>query len=308
MKKVLNLIILLLLLLTTSAGIAGTISVGVKGWYAYWDGVPDSLSKIVDDDVDEGIEEALSGAGTVDSNTESSKDTGKGFLTGPVLAYQSDDRLWSLSLALMYFSSFKYSTTSEGTITIGPPTNQNGEHHLDYSIDLKRREIDIALSRSVSARAKVFAGYKYQSLEHNLSVTGPIYISGVPVGDVDTDTEIKITSHIPTAGAGYVFPVSESIFLGLQAGVIYIIPEYTTETTDNISGEKSDHSATLDKTFGINLEAAASFLFMENLIFQAGYRYQGMRVKHTASDEDDSIDVWDSFQGVTFSALYLFNP
>ncbi len=309
MKKLLFLFLLILTVLTTAPSVtkAGSLMVGMKGWYAFWGGIPEGLSKIADDEIDEGIEYGLnlSFTGAANSETNSSDETGKGFLAGPVIGYQTDDRMWSLSLALMYLSVFDYDTTSTGTFTVGAPENLNGTNTLDYSIELKRREIDMAVSRTLNSRLKVFAGYKYQSSENKLKITGTISEPTIPFSsDVNSETEIKIFTHMPTAGLGFVHPLTNSVFLGLQTGILYVIPKYESETKDNITGAKSSESSDLEKTFGVNLEASVSFLIKENIILQGGYRYQGMKIKNS----DGSLDVWDSFHGVTLSALYLFNP
>ena len=159
MKKinVLFLTVSLIIIFNPSISTAGSYMLGMKGWYAFWDGSPDAISGIVDDDLDNGVEASLdpSFTGTVNSESSSSKSTGKGYLAGPMLAYQTDDRIWSFSLAFMYLSDFTYDTTSSGIFTIGPPENLNGINTLNYTIELKRREIDVAISRSISSRMKM---------------------------------------------------------------------------------------------------------------------------------------------------------
>ena len=105
------------------------------------------------DAVDEGIEAVLAAppynSVTVNSDTNSSKEVGTGFLAGPVVAYQTDDRMWAFSLAFMYFSVFTYETVSMGSLTAPDLAIANGVNDLDYSIELRRREIDVAVSRSI---------------------------------------------------------------------------------------------------------------------------------------------------------------
>ncbi len=69
---------------------------GAKYWYAAWDSaVLDWFEKEV------GIGFLANGL-----TLESDLDMGSGFLAGPLLGYQSDDGIWSVSLAPMVFSSF----------------------------------------------------------------------------------------------------------------------------------------------------------------------------------------------------------
>ena len=285
---------------------AGTLMVGLKGWYAFWNGTPNRFAEIVDDAVDEGVELAIPG---VVSDTNSSKETGTGFLAGPIMAYQTDDRMWAFSLAFMYLSMFNYETTAKGTV-VG--VGWSGINDLDYTIELQRREIDIAVSRSISPWMQVYAGYKYLRLENNIGISGSIIITNPPpvavVGTINSDVEIAIYSHTPTAGLGFVVPLSEKSFFGLQTGVIYIMPEFESKATNNNTGVVDKESSSFKNKLGVNIEASISFLAQEKIMFQIGYRYQGVKLERSdTSGQVGSFGVWDSFHGVTFSALLLFN-
>jgi len=301
---------IIIFLMAPSISMAGSVMIGAKVWYAFWDGSPDDMSGIVDNAIDEGILYALSSVTPATSQTSSSEETGTGFLTGPMLAYQTDDRMWSFSLAVMYFSRFNYETESSGTFTFtipAPPFNLNGVTNLDYEIELKRREIDVALSRSITSWMKIFAGYKYQRSEFNMDVTGSIYEPTYITESIDTDVEITTYSHVPTVGLGFALPLSGSIFLGFQAGVGYLIAEFESKVKDNISSTSSKDTYTYKNTLGFTTEATISFLSWERVLFQLGYRYQGMRLERSETGNSESSSIWDSFHGVTFSALYLFS-
>ncbi len=313
-KTVRTIVFSMLFVFFAGAAHAGTLMVGLKGWYAFWNGTPNRFAEIVDDAVDEGIENVLSAppfnSTTVNSDTNSSKEVGTGFLAGPVMAYQTDDRMWAFSLAFMYLSVFTYETTSMGSLTATDIGIANGVNDLDYSIELRRREIDIAVSRSILPWLKVYGGYKYQRLENKIDVSGTVLGSpvGPVIGTVDSDVEITIYSHIPTAGLGFVVPLSGKSFFGLQTGVIYIMPEFESEVTNNNTGVVNKESSSFKNKLGVNIEASISFLAQEKIMFQIGYRYQGVKLERSdTSGQVGSFGVWDSFHGVTFSALLLFN-
>ena len=92
-KKSFPFFLILVLFCFPAVSYAGSMMVGMKGWYAFWGGWPNKACTQVDDAVDEAIVSALLGAGatTADSDTNSEKETGKGYLAGPMLAYQTDD-------------------------------------------------------------------------------------------------------------------------------------------------------------------------------------------------------------------------
>lgn len=286
---------------------AGSLMLGVKGWYAFWNGWPHKACNIVDNAVEKGIINGLydAGATTADSDVNSKKETGNGFLAGPILAYQTDDRKWSFSLAFMYFSTFKYETDSSGTYSATMPVLVTGNVDLSYSIELKRREIDLAVSRSITSWMKIFGGYKYTRIDEKLDIRGSLL--GPIVSPISSDTEINSYAHIPTMGVGIVFPLSESIFVGLQAGVLYLIPNSKEKTTDNIAGTTTKESTEFNNSFGVNMEVMISLVAFESVMVQLGYRYQGMLLDAKATDANKAYSVWDSFHGVTLSALYLFN-
>jgi hypothetical protein len=295
-----------MIVLFSGGAYAGTLMVGLKGWYAFWNGAPNRFSEIVDDAVDEGIEQGL--PGTV-STTASSKETGKGFLAGPVVAYQTDDRIWAFSLAFMYLSMFNYDTSANGTV-VG--VGWDGRNEINYNVELQRKEIDIAISRSVSTWMKVYAGYKYQRLENKIGISGSIIrtnpLPEMFIAPINSDVEITIYSHTPTAGLGFVVPFSEKSFFGLQTGVIYMMPEFESKATNNLTGAVEKESSSFKNKLGVNIEASVSFLAQEKILFQIGYRYQGVKLQRS-DDGGQSGDpgVWDSFHGITFSALLLFS-
>ena len=51
------------------------------------------------------------------SETTADAENGKGFLAGPLVSYQTDDRLWTVSLAFMWFSSFSQDIQGRTSMT-----------------------------------------------------------------------------------------------------------------------------------------------------------------------------------------------
>lgn len=159
---------------------------------------------------------------------------------------------------------------------------------------------------------KVYAGYKYQRLENKIGISGSIIrtnpLPEMFIAPINSDVEITIYSHTPTAGLGFVVPFSEKSFFGLQTGVIYMMPEFESKATNNLTGAVEKESSSFKNKLGVNIEASVSFLAQEKILFQIGYRYQGVKLQRS-DDGGQSGDpgVWDSFHGITFSALLLFS-
>ena len=70
------------------------------------------------------------------------------------MSYQSDDGKWSASFAPMVLSSFSQDWKGKA-----PGMD------MESDVDLKRTDIDIALSYSINRFVRMFWGYKYQDME-----------------------------------------------------------------------------------------------------------------------------------------------
>ncbi len=283
---------------------AGTLMIGVKGWAALWDSaVGETFSKSADNEIEEWLKDAVDGEGNNDARLSSDLKLGMGALVGPMLSYQTDDKLWSFSLALMHFGYFSQEAdvkASTQTAALDPYEDVDAK----YILELNRREYDLAVTRSLTGNLKVFVGYKHQITEQKFKAEDPD-------GNEFDIYEVDVTIKMPTAGIGYIHPLSDRLFLGIQFGVLYVMP--TVEFTDKFSDDTGNYSPygdpvdgetwekDFDKTFGFNGEASISYLIGESVIVQAGYRYQQIRIKMGEFDFDE----WDSFHGVTLSALYL---
>lgn len=84
--------------------------------------------------------------------------------------------------------------------------------------------------------------------------------------------------------------------------------EFESKATNNLTGAVDRGSSSFKNKLGVNMEASISYLARDKILFQIGYRYQGVKLQRS-DDGGQSGDpgVWDSFHGVTFSALLLFS-
>jgi len=234
---------------------AGTVIAGAKVWIAGWNSW---MGKFVED-----------------MAPGSSADTGTGFMAGPVLGYQTDDGVWSISSALMVFSSF----TQDMTLVDGPDT-------YNVEADLKRMDLDFALNYTVNPYFKLFAGYKYQSYKAEITVAG-----------MDYET-LELTGNMLTVGIGAVYPLSEKTIAGLQLGLIYAILGDLEEK--DMFGDT--YSTPLNNSIGYNAEISLNYLVSEKVILQAGLRFQTITVEF---EEDSSFSYDDYFYGLTLGAMYM---
>ena len=293
MKRTIRVICLLLFVLSfvvmahPTWGHAGTFMIGAKSWFAVWDSAIDQeLIDLASPVIEQNI---IDDTSALSADIETDVNQGYGFIAGPLLGYQSDDGLWSFSGAIMILNSFTQETD-------GKLYTNEGTYNGKFELELDRSEIDIALTRAIGTNFKVFAGYKYLSLENKFSgdVEGSDY-----GGDV---YKVDITIQIPTIGVGYVYPFSDKLIFGLQFGLLYAMPEveYKDYLDDGNSGDV-DVKNTLGYTGEVNL----SYLVTDNLLLQGGYRYQAIRFKTDDPTEDADINEWDRFHGLTISAVYI---
>jgi hypothetical protein len=241
-----------------SSAVAGTFMIGAKGWYAEWDSA-----------FDKAVADLLA-----ESGYTSTVKPGKGFLAGPVIAYQNGN--WSFSGAFMLLSSFDNKTEFE---------------NLSASSETKmtRRDIDLALSYSLTDYFKVFAGYKYITSKYNVD-----FSNGNDFYDA------KMISHIPTAGLAFAYQIINKLTAGIQFGLLYVISDYKL-TPSGSEEEKVD----VDNGYGINIEPNLSYFLLDCVMLQFGVRYQIYNVKFT------DLEGWsgsknDKFLGVTLGAMYVF--
>lgn len=259
---------------------AGTFMFGVKGWYTTWE------SSVVDW-FDKNITGEFAALG-VDISTDS--DDGSGYLAGPLISYQSNDGKWSASFAPMIVSSFSqdWDTKAAGM-------------NMDTDVDLERIDLDFAVSYAFNKYVWVFWGYKYQDMDFDCTLT---YDSAM--GSYKYKYKIESYVHIPSIGAGFVYPVSDKLALSTQLGVLYSVP--TLKRTDKMAGDKTTDDIWTEGTVGFNGELTINYQPTGNLVFQLGYRYQYFRLDAKAFDNRFSgkTESDDITHGPTVSAVWVF--
>ncbi len=246
---------------------AGTIMVGAKGWYTEWESAFDKA--IADAVIHYCYIEDPAG------NYSSTVKPGKGFLAGPLIGYQTDDNLWSFSAAFMFINLFKSDTDWDF----------NG-YELKTKTKMRRNDYDMSVSYMLLDFMKVFAGFKYVKSTYDVDIKNP----------AEDFYKAEMTCKIPTAGIALGGSLTDSIVLGIQLGIMYIIPDYKYE------GEKLK----ADNSIGYTVEPNLSFLISENFMLQTGVRYQIYNAKFNDTKNDLNVTKNDQMLGVTASAVFMF--
>lgn len=286
MKRILIVSVVFAFALALSPGpsAAGTFMVGGKYWYAEWDS---AILDWFEKDIGVGFKEM---GMTLDSDI----DRGSGYLTGPLLGYQTDDGTWAVSLAVMAFSDFSQDWT--GNV---------GGMSLETDVETDRKDFDFAVSYSLSKYQdkfalfkylKLFAGYKYQIVNYDLDLSYTTLM-----GQRQFNYELNADVHMPTVGVGFVYPIFEKLVMGLQAGVGLALTELEMEEPE---GETFDISP--DASITYNGEFTLTFLPINDLLIQLGFRAQVWYLKARNPGWWEETESEDITWGPTISAVYAF--
>ena len=254
--------------------LAGTYFTGAKSWYASWD------SAILD-----WFEEDLGQAFLQNRLTlRADSDPGDGYLAGPMFGYLTDDGEWSFSFAPMVFSSF----SQDWHGTAGPMS-------LLTTVDLTRRDYDLAASMKLNNNYKLYFGYKYQDMKMDFHLAYDV--AGMPQNFL---YKIESKIHIPTIGIGTAYQLTDSLVAGGQAGILYTFPTLKI-TTAGVSEDIRPWNS-----FGFNIELNLTYRPASNVLVQAGYRYQVFEFEARAPGSFNDISSYDITHGLTLSAIYMF--
>lgn len=257
---------------------------GMKYWYAYWDSaVLDWFEK----DISAGFK-------SYGLDLDSDIDPGSGYLAGPLLGYQTQDGTWAISVAPMLFSSFSQDWDGE-----------TGMMELKTDVDTDRKDVDFAVTYSLSRHqdilslfkySRIFAGYKYQTVSYDLALT-----YNTMMGQRRFDYELNAQVHMPTLGIGFVYPISDKLALGLQAGAGIALIELELEDPD---GETFDISPAASIAY--NGEFTITYLPINHLIVQLGFRAQLWYLKARSPEWWEETESEDWTYGPTLSVVYAF--
>ena len=277
-KWIAGVVIVCVFLLTPHFSNAGTFIGGAKGWYTSWES---SVLKWFEKDIRAGFKEM-----GVDLNTK--RDPGTGYLAGPLLSYQTDNGKWSFSFAPMVLSSFSQDWS-------GAATGMN----IQSSVELERKDYDLAVNYSLLKNVKVFVGYKHQVVDMDFTLSYDTIM-----GRNTFYYTLESTVMMPTAGIGYAHPISNKFALGSQLGLLYSVPDLKMTVISNGTSQTSD----LDPypSWGFNGEVSLNYQPMDQFFIQLGYRYQVFQLETRSEYRWEKTKSNDVTHGAILSILYVF--
>lgn len=311
MKKTIVISIICLFFTVPVTSNAGTLMLGAKSWYTWWDSAASDFGAREAGNV---LDTLLTELELDSSGVRSDPQDGEGILCGPMLSYQTDDGLWSFSLGFMLFGSFSQDTDAFVSV-------EGLDYSWKYDHELDRKEIDFVVSRKIREKFKVFLGFKYQELKYVQEVEGVGLSWDFDVESEEDTLQLEIdregnfdlfeadaTILMPTAGIGYVHPLSDKMAIGLQGGLLLVTGKIGFGLFEDILEGWED----LDTTVGFNGELSLTYMINRNLIVQAGYRYQTIKLKADFGDvpllgNSIELDDIDTVHGLTVSAVYAFD-
>jgi hypothetical protein len=261
--KILCLIILMIFgIISVFAGRASAMDyiLGAKGGYFIWDPYLKEIG----------------------SNFKDMKN-GDGVLYGPVASVMfTQDLSFSLSGLFGKQSTHWMSVNSKEEGSSEPKTSNN-------SFDIKRYDIDSALSYKLSDHFKIFAGYKYQyqkvevrSVKYSISNS-----TSNPTTIMIEKTNVKVPYNGgPALGLGVSAPLGQRFFFASNISALYMWGKFHMDGNGweyNISGGTwSSHPQKVNTTVkmrGINFEPTIGGSMGDGLpIFTLGIRFQWTQV------------------------------
>jgi hypothetical protein len=263
---------------------AGTFIVGAKYWQTSWDSA-------VLDWFQKDIGAAFKATGVT---LQSDVGRGKGYMTGPVFGYQTDDGTWSFSFAAMALSHF--SQDWHGTA---------GTMDLNTNIDTTRRDFDFAVTYSLARHkdtlsfleyCRIFLGYKYQTVDYDLKLQ---YNTAMGIRNYNYKLDANV--HMPTVGVGVVYPIFDKLVFGLQGGVGLALIDLVMTDPDG-----KDFDIDPKYSFAFNTEANLNILPVKDLVVQIGFRYQEWYLKARSPQRWDTTESRDTTYGPTLTIVYAF--
>jgi hypothetical protein len=294
MKKIVITIVLLMACSMLSPAAAMDFIVGAKSGYYVW--VPYFTD--------------MKGGGIEDI------DQGSGVLYGPVFSILITPDI-SFSLAgLTGLQSTYWNSNDEMKDWQDKPSRVNGT----YYVNIRRTDIDSALSYRLSENFKVFLGYKYQQIETKLRATvrAEVLATGVQTlyeGKVD----IELPSHGPALGVGYSLSLGDGYFVASNLSLLYMWSEFDAKENrwDVYQPDTVTYFNFFDGNYplpsydteqvGINFEPSIGVKAGERAIYTLGFRFQWIRTRFV-DDAPFAPSGWmnDYIYGAFVSVLFIF--
>ncbi len=307
---------------------AGTVSVGIQSYYAWWDsGMAKMAANSLEAQLTRDMDQAVISIGNLAAygDLEVGDPEGHGFIYGPVLGYRTDDKKWDFELRIMWFRSYTASVNASVSVTgtggippfVGPTTAT-----LPYNTDLTiaHRDIDVKAGYMLTELFRLFAGYKFQSYEtgisaeHNFNYFGQTFTAS-------HDFTFASQMHMPYAGGGIRLRFSDWLTAGADFGFGLIVAgsmQQDMKIRGNIAGtpvaaDFDFDGGKVEMAYCLMGNLAVGMKFGNSFSLEVGYQFQRFTFKVKDADLDadgqanDSGSESDLFHGFTVQAVYLIN-
>ncbi len=244
-------------------------------------------------------------------------DKGDGLLYGPVASLMITD---GFSLTVSFLTGKQTKDFSEhNSYKSWAGTTEN--HIGTYNIEIKRTDIDTALSYSLMKNFKLIAGYKYQRVNMDFNATF-IKVDSESIGNIKEKMEFP--AHGPALGVGYSHAFSDTYFAAVNFSLVYMRGEWKFSSFQQdqfypdgagnltYSYDTQDLGSYKTVQYGMNLEPIAGAMILDNMIVTLGFRFQWVKTdikdKFAPGGDDITPDepLNDYIYGMFVSAIYMF--
>lgn len=314
-------------MLLGASAFAGTLSVGGQGWYVKWDsGLAKMNTQVVEAQLTKELNVAAADGTFTDFGEFQGLDVGdpesSGFLFGPRLSYQTDDKKWEFRLSSMLFGS--YSTSVDSSVSIKANffgVEIPGSLPVSTDFEIEYRDIDLRVIRKLTENFGVFGGAIYQSYTSELESNYSITFKNSQSMSSNIKFNLDAWMAMLYAGISYQRPLGKMFsFTGnIGAGTPVaggleqeLSINYNINGTTNKNDISSDGGEVKMAFMGF-AEIAIGMKLGERVALELGYQYRRLTVKvdkvdlNADGNADESTSETDIFQGVTFAASYLLN-
>jgi hypothetical protein len=315
-------------MLLGTAAFAGTLSVGAQGWYVNWDsGLAKMNAQVVETQLRRELDAAKNDGTFTEFVNYQGLDVGdpesSGFLAGPRISYQTEDRQWEFRLSSMLFGAYSTSVDTSVMVTadfLAPLPDIATSLPISTDFEIEYRDIDLRVTRMITNNFGVFGGAIYQSYSSELESN---YSFSFSTQSMTSSVKFKLDAWMAMlyAGISYQRPLGRMFSFTGNIGAGTPVAgglEQELSINYNINGttnknEISSDGGEVKMAFMGFAEIAIGMKLGENVALELGYQYRRLTVKvdkvdlNADGNADESTSETDVFQGVTFAASYLLN-
>lgn len=302
---------------------AGTLSLEGQAWYVTWNsGLAKMNAQIVEAQLQKELAQGVTSYSDLASyqGLEVGDPESSGFLIGPCISYQTDDKKWEFRLSSILFGSYSTSVDSSVTVNANIMGFASITTSLPISTDLEieYRDIDYRTTRMLTDRFGIFAGINYQSYTSELDSNYSFQFNTAGQS-MSSNLSFSLDAWMAMlyAGLSYRQPFGNIFTFRGNAGagtpVAGGVEEDLTITGTFFNNAISTDGGKVKMAFMGFAEIGLGMKLGDSVNLELGYQLRRLTVKvekvdlNADGNADESTDETDLFHGVTFVASYLIN-